>query len=86
MAPLALDAFSRCQLEQLAMRLSWLGPRALADYLTQIANPNTVITMLDVARDYDGWLPDHETMRTVVADRFPPKLWVVPSDLGEERP
>jgi hypothetical protein len=85
MNPLALNPLYRCHLKQIATRLSWLG-RALFDYLVQIANPNTIVTMLDVARDYDGWLPDHETMRTIGADNFPLRLSVIPSCFGEERP
>jgi hypothetical protein len=86
MSPFSIDPLSRCQLEQIATRFCHLGPRALADYLTQIANPITVVTLLDVADDYYGWVPDPETMRAIGADRFSPKLWVVPSDLGEDGP
>jgi hypothetical protein len=39
-----------------------------------------VITLLDVATDYDGWQPDAQTMRDLDANQFPARLQLVPSE------
>jgi hypothetical protein len=75
-----MDPLSRCQLEQIPTRFSKLGPRALADYFAQISTPITVVTLLDVASDYDGWPSDPQATRDLGADRFPPWLQLVPSE------
>jgi len=67
---LAIDIRSRHQFERIAVLMCLLGPRALSDYLINISTPATLPLMLDVARDYEGWLPDPDTMRVVGAVAF----------------
>jgi hypothetical protein len=75
--PLAVDPLSRCQLEQIATLFCKLPPRFLFEYLVLISNPVGLTVMLDLANDFqDDWPPD--TIQILGADRFPPRLQLVP--------
>lgn len=85
MNPLAIDGRSHFEIQRIAILMCWLGPRALADYLVQISTPVTVVTMLDVASDYEGRPVDPPIIRELEADRIPPfRLHLVPQDVMDD--
>jgi hypothetical protein len=74
-----LDPHHRFRIERGARHLGALGARAIAEFLIEdVLDGHDLARLIDRLRQYERCSP--ELLRAVGADRFPPRLRLVPPE------